>query len=78
MKKYLIDQDQMTYLLRILRCYPLMYEELKKLKPIELLSDKDLCDIYANVTGQNLLNRETFLMFCFGRAIEAHIIGETP
>jgi len=69
MKKYLIDQDQMTYLLRILRCYPLMHEELKKLKPIELLSEADLHKVW-------LEERDNAWPLNFARAIEAHIIGE--
>jgi len=35
MKKYLIDQDQMTYLLQILECYPMMRDELDRIKPVE-------------------------------------------
>ena len=54
MKKYLIDQDQMTYLLRILRCYPLIHEELKKLKPIEPLSDPEIKAMSRNHTAEDL------------------------
>ena len=75
MKKYLIDQDQMTYLLRILRCYPLMHEELKKLKPIEQLSDKAIFEI---VNNSAFVEGKYMLPFSFAREIEAHIIGGTP
>ena len=72
MKKYLIDQDQMTYLLRILRCYPLMHEELKKLKPIEPLTT----DVITSIWGSDAIKGTSFGYGPFARAIEAHIIGE--
>jgi len=70
MKKYLINQDQMDFLLRILRCYPLMHEELKKFKPIEPLTYEQIEECCTTEVNRNEIN--------FARAIEAHIIGETP
>jgi len=75
MKKYLIDQDQMTYLLRILRCYPLMHEELKKLKPIEPLSLEVIKEFKAKYPSEDLCHWS----YNMGAAdAERHFIGETP
>jgi len=48
----------------------------ESLKPIEPLSDKDLSDLYTKATSYRPRNQDKFLAFSFGRAIEAHIIGE--
>jgi len=73
MKKYLIDQDQMTYLLRILRCYPLMHEELKKLKPIEPLSLEVIKKFKAKYPFEDLCHWS----YNMGAAdAERHFIGD--
>ena len=69
MKKYLIDQDQMTYLLQILECYPMMRDELDRIKPVEPLNNAVITQCWESVSGGYAP---------FARAIERHIIGDAP
>ena len=70
MKKYLIDQDHMTYLLRILDCYPMMRDELERIKPVEPLNNAVITQCWESVSGTSCGYAP------FARAIERHIIGD--
>jgi len=53
-------------------------EMLESLKPIEPLSDPVIATIYFGATQQSLRPQDNRLAHSFARAIERHIIGETP
>jgi len=77
MKKYIVTEEQWRLIVEGMHPdYAAIAAEIYALKPIEPLSDKDLSDLYTKATSYSLRNQDKFLAFSFGRAIEAHTIGD--
>ena len=69
MKKYLITQTQLEYLTSVNS--HIADELLESLKPIEPLSDEDIDRMWYEATAGRMHIK-------LARAIERHILGETP